>query len=160
MSLNSTLGGESQFWLANHNDWSRWFAISSLPAICRVLLELRRLACYTTKKFYLLKHIFLFKKTSIDLSLVACLVSFPLPSTQAHSYLFLWTFLSHTVRLCNMLGVSYSWTALFWAFPRLDRIAVGWHFQLKCESMVESTCLTCESTVEKPPSQTGPGKTR
>jgi hypothetical protein len=22
------------FWLANHNDWSRWFAISSLPPIC------------------------------------------------------------------------------------------------------------------------------
>jgi hypothetical protein len=22
------------FWLANHNDWSMWFAISSLPPIC------------------------------------------------------------------------------------------------------------------------------
>ncbi len=22
------------FWLANHNDWSRWFAISSFPSIC------------------------------------------------------------------------------------------------------------------------------
>jgi hypothetical protein len=33
-SVNKYDSTISCFWLANHNDWSRWFAISSLPSFC------------------------------------------------------------------------------------------------------------------------------
>jgi len=104
------------------------------------------LAWNTEKNLYLLKNIFLFRKTSIDLSLVACLVSFHFPQPRpihTHCCEVFFHTPSNYVTCCGCPIHERHSFGLFLGGTEEPSLGT---FSCNVKSMVESTCLTCEPT--------------